>query len=65
MTVLAVVALIALLILLISWGRVPPFAAFIATALIGALGFGMPLDQIGQSLERGVEEMMGGLTAII
>lgn len=65
MTVLAVVALIALLILLISWGRVPAFAAFIATALIGALGFGMPLDQIGTSLERGVGDMMGGLTAII
>ena len=65
MTVLAVVALIALLILLISWGRVPAFAAFIATALIGALGFGMPLERIGTSLERGVGEMMGGLTAII
>jgi gluconate transporter len=65
LTVLAVVALIALLILLISWGRVPAFAAFIATALIGALGFGMPLEEIGTSLQRGVGEMMGGLTAII
>jgi gluconate transporter len=65
LSVLAVVLLIALLIVLISWGRVPAFAAFIATALIGALGFGMPLEKIGPSLERGVGEMMGGLTAII
>ena len=65
MTVVGVVLLIALLIVLISWGRVPPFAAFIATALIGALAFGMPLNDIGKSLERGVGEMLGGLAAII
>ena len=65
MTVLAVVLLIALLILLIGWGRVPPFAAFIAIALTGALCFGMPLNDIGKSLERGVGDMLGGLTAII
>ena len=65
MTVLAVVLLIALLILLIGWGRVPPFAAFIAIALAAALCFGMPLNDIGKSLERGVGDMLGGLTAII
>jgi len=65
LTVLAVVLLIALLILLISWVRVPPFAAFIATALTAALWFGMPLNDIGRSLERGVGDMLGGLTAII
>ena len=65
MSVVAVVLLIALLILLIGWGRVPPFAAFIAIALAGALCFGMPLSDIGKSLERGVGDMLGGLTAII
>ena len=65
LTVLAVVLLIALLILLIGWGRVPPFAAFIAVALSAALCFGMPLHDIGNSLERGVGDMLGGLTAII
>jgi Gnt-I system high-affinity gluconate transporter len=65
LTVLAVALLIALLILLIGWGRVPPFAAFIAIALTGALCFGMPLNDIGKSLERGVGDMLGGLTAII
>lgn len=65
MTVLAVVLLIALLILLIGWGRVPPFAAFIAIALFAALCFGMPLSNIGASLEHGVGDMLGGLTAII
>ena len=65
MTVLAVVLLIALLIFLISWGQVPPFAAFVVTALTAALCFGMPLNDIGKSLERGVGDMLGGLTAII
>ena len=65
MTVLAVVALIALLICLISWVRLPPFAAFIVTALIAALCFGMPLTEIGTSLEHGVGDMLGGLTTII
>jgi Gnt-I system high-affinity gluconate transporter len=65
LTVFAVVLLIALLILLIGWGRVPPFAAFIAIALTAALCFGMPLNDIGSSLEHGVGDMLGGLTAII
>jgi len=65
LTVLGVVLLISLLILLIGWGRVPPFVAFMAIALTGALCFGMPLNDIGKSLERGVGDMLGGLTAII
>jgi Gnt-I system high-affinity gluconate transporter len=65
LTVLAVVLLIGLLIVLISWGRVPPFPAFIATALVAALCFGMPLNAVGQSIERGVGDMLGGLAAII
>ena len=65
MTVLVVVLLIALLIVLISWGRVPPFAAFIATSLIAAFCFGMPLNDVAKSVERGVGDMLGGLAAII
>lgn len=63
--VFAVVALIALLVVLIAWGKVPPFVAFLLTALIAALCFGMPLDHVAKSLEKGVGDMLGGLTAII
>lgn len=63
--VFAVVALIALLVVLIAWGKVPPFVAFLLTALIAALCFGMPLDLIAKSMEKGVGDMLGGLTAII
>lgn len=65
MMVLAVVALIALLVVLIAWGKVPPFLAFLVVALGGAVLFGMPLAQIPKSLEKGVGDMLGGLVAII
>ena len=64
-TVLAVVVLLALLIVLISWGRVPPFVAFVATSLTAALCFGMPLSDIARSVERGVGDMLGAVAAII
>jgi gluconate transporter len=63
--VFAVVALIALLIMMISWGKIPPLVAFLLTALAAALCFGMPLDQVAKSMEKGVGDMLGGLTAII
>ncbi|MBO9544834.1 gluconate:H+ symporter [Caulobacter sp.] len=63
--VFAVVALIALLVVLIGWGKVPPFVAFLLTALVAALSFGMPLDHVAKSMEKGVGDMLGGLTAII
>ncbi len=63
--VFAVIALIGLLVLLISWGRVPAFLAFLLTSLAAALVFRMPLDQVAKSMEHGVGDMLGGLTAII
>lgn len=63
--VFAVVALIALLVVLIGWGKVPPFVAFLLTALVAALCFGMPLDHVAKSMEKGVGDMLGSLTAII
>jgi Gnt-I system high-affinity gluconate transporter len=64
-TVLAVVLLIGLLIVLISWGRLPPFAAFILVAFVGALVFRMPLESIPGALEHGVGDMLGSLTAVV
>lgn len=63
--VFAVVALIALLVVLIGWGKVPPFVAFLLTALAAAFCFHMPLDHVAKSMEKGVGDMLGSLTAII
>jgi gluconate transporter len=63
--VFVVVALIALLVVMIGWGKIPPFVAFLLTALAAAFCFGMPLDQVARSMEKGVGDMLGGLTAII
>jgi gluconate transporter len=65
LTVLLVLGLVALLVLLISWTKVPPFAAFLATSVIGALLLGMPFEGISKSIEHGVGDMLGGLAAII
>jgi H+/gluconate symporter-like permease len=50
---------------MIGWGKIPPFVAFLLTALAAAFCFGMPLDQVAKSMEKGVGDMLGSLTAII
>ncbi len=65
MIVAGVIGLIAVLVALISWARLPPFLAFLLTALLGGLVFGIPLDKLAASVEHGIGDMLGGITAII
>src|SRR5688572_3405536 len=60
-----VFASIVLLVLLISWGKVQPFLAFlVASAVAGAL-LGLPVDKIPGVLDRGVGNLLGGLLGIV
>jgi len=60
-----VFASILLLVLLISWGKVQPFLAFlVASAVAGAL-LGLPFDRIPGVLDRGVGNLLGGLLGIV
>lgn len=60
-----VLASIVLLVLLISWGKVQPFLAFlVASAVAGAL-LGLELDKIPGVLDRGVGNLLGGLLGIV
>ncbi|MDY6947290.1 MAG: gluconate:H+ symporter, partial [Pseudomonadota bacterium] len=65
MTLLSIAAAVGLLILLIAAGRVPPFVAFIISSIAAALMLGLPLEQIPQSIERGIGDMLGPLSIII
>jgi gluconate transporter len=65
MTLFIIAAAVGLLIALIAAGRVPPFVAFIIAAIAAALMFGIPLEQIPRSIERGIGDMLGPLSIII
>jgi len=56
---------IVLLVLLISWGKIHPFIAFLLTSIFAGYVLGLPLDKIPGSIERGLASMLGSLVAII
>jgi gluconate transporter len=60
-----VLASIVLLVLLISWGKVHPFIAFLLTSIFAGYVLGLPLDKIPGSIEKGLGSMLGSLVAII
>ena len=65
MILLPIAAAVILLILLITLGKVPPFVAFIVSALAAALLLGMPLAKIPGSIEHGIGDLLGGLAGVI
>jgi gluconate transporter len=60
-----VLASIALLVLLISWGKIHPFIAFLLTSIFAGWALGLPLGTIPRSIEKGLGSMLGSLVAII
>jgi Gnt-I system high-affinity gluconate transporter len=65
MILLPIAAAVALLILLIAAGKVPPFVAFIVSSLAAALLLGMPLAKIPGSIEHGIGDLLGSLAGVI
>ena len=65
MILLPIAASVALLILLIAAGKVPPFVAFIVASLAAALLLGMPLAKIPGSIKHGIGDLLGGLAGVI
>jgi len=65
MILLPIAAAVALLIVLIAAGKMPPFVAFIIASLAAALLLGMPLAKIPGSIEHGIGDLLGGLAGVI
>ena len=65
MTLIAIIIAVALLVLLIAALKVPPFVAFIVSALAAALMLGMPLAKIPASMEHGIGDLLGSLAGVI
>lgn len=62
---LAVFFSVALLTIIIAWGKVQPLIAFVLTSLVAALLLGMPIGKIPKAIEKGIGDLLGSLTVII
>jgi Gnt-I system high-affinity gluconate transporter len=60
-----VFASIVLLVLLISWGKVQPFLAFLVASSVAAILLGLPIDKVPGVLEKGIGNILGGLLGIV
>ena len=65
MTLIIVACCILLLIVLISWGKVHPFLAFLVVSILAGGLLGIPLPAITQSVQKGIGDMLGSLVIII
>ena len=62
---MTILIILAILILLILWGKFHPFLAFLITSIIGCVLLNVPVSSIPSILEKGIGSMMGSLAAII
>ena len=60
-----VLASIVLLVLLIGWGKIQPFLAFLVASSVAAILLGLPVDKVPGVLEKGVGNILGGLLGIV
>jgi Gnt-I system high-affinity gluconate transporter len=59
------IPLLLLLILLIAWGKITPFLAFLITSITTALVLGISPEKIPATLEKGIGSTMGSMAALI
>lgn len=65
MTLFILVLCIISLVLLITLGKVNAFLAFLIVSIVGGLALGMPLNTIGQSVNKGLGDTLGSVVIII
>src|SRR5687767_6465537 len=65
MTLLPVLLGILLLVVLITWGKMNAFLAFLLVSIITGLLLGIPFDAITLSVQKGMGDTLGSLVIII
>lgn len=65
MSILIVLVCIVLLILLITWGKVNAFIAFLLVSVAGGLMLGIGPVEISKTVQKGVGDMLGGLVVVV
>lgn len=65
MALLIIVCCILLLVLLITWGKINAFLAFLLVSLLAGWLLGIPLNKLASTVEKGMGDTLGSLTAVI
>jgi len=65
MTILIVLFCIVLLVLLITWGKINSFIAFLIVSLLAGWMLGVPPNKIVHSVQQGVGDTLGSLVIVI
>jgi Gnt-I system high-affinity gluconate transporter len=65
MSIAIVLVCIVILILLITWGKLNAFLAFLIVSLLAGLFLELPAEKIMSSVQHGMGETLGGLVSII
>lgn len=65
MSIIIVLACIALLIILISWARINAFLSFLVVSILAGLLLGIDPGRIGLSVQIGVGDMLGSLAIVV
>ena len=65
MILLVVFLCIVLLILLITWGKINAFLAFLIVSILAGLLLGIPVNKIAVSVEKGIGDTLSSLLTII
>lgn len=65
MSLLIILLCIIAFILLITWGKINAFLAFLIISIITGIALGIPLSNISKSVQKGIGDMLGSLIIII
>lgn len=65
MNIVIIFSVIILLILLIAWGKINAFLAFLVVSLIAGVWLGIPLNKVAASVQKGMGDTLGSLAIII
>lgn len=65
MTILTILIAIIVLILLITWGKVNAFIAFLIVSFGAGLALGIPINEVSASVQHGIGDTLGQLVIII
>lgn len=65
MTLLTVLLCILAFVLLITWGKVNAFLAFLVISILTGLLLGIPLNTVSQSVQKGIGDTLGSLVIVV